>query len=81
MALSSRLVQRLVTDKDYAIGMINSISKETNLDPCGEHATKDLRALGLYDMLRVHTRRFLFDNFHVFILTSIILFYFRCCCG
>nr|POE98663.1 hypothetical protein CFP56_67953 [Quercus suber]POF05624.1 hypothetical protein CFP56_28867 [Quercus suber] len=32
--------------------MVISISKETDLDPCGEPATEDLGALGLYDLLR-----------------------------
>ena len=67
-------IQRLVTHKDYAIEMVNSIIKETNLDPSGEQATKDLESSGLYDLSRVRTRCFQFDNF-VFILTSVIFIY------
>ena len=58
-------IQRLVTHKDYAIEMDNSIIKETNLDLSGEQATEDLEASGLYDLSRVHTRCFQFDNFRV----------------
>ena len=47
------LVQRLVTHKDYTIEMVNSIIKETNLDPCGEHSLEDLGASSLYNLLRV----------------------------
>lgn len=35
-------VQRLVSHKEYAVKMVNSIIKETDLDKCGEYATKDL---------------------------------------
>ena len=46
-------VQRLVMHKDYAIEMINSINKETDLDPYGEHFLEDLGASDLYDLSRV----------------------------
>ena len=49
-------VQRLVTHKDYAFEMVNSIIKETDLDPCGEHFSEDLGASGLYDLSRVCLR-------------------------
>ena len=74
-------IQRLVTYKDYAIEMVNLIIKETDLNPCGEHATEDLGASGLYDLSRVRTRRFQFDNSYVFIFTSVVIFYFRRWCG
>nr|POE62467.1 hypothetical protein CFP56_26398 [Quercus suber] len=45
-------IQRLVTHKDYAIKMVTSIIKETDLDPCGEHSSEDLRYSGLYDLSR-----------------------------
>ena len=51
-------VQRLVTHKDYAIKMVNSIIKEMDLGPGGEHANKDLGASGLYDLSRVRTCHF-----------------------
>ena len=35
-------IQRLVTHKDYAVEMVITIIKETNLDPCGGH----IRGLG-----------------------------------
>lgn len=40
-------IQRLVTHKDYAIEMVNSIIKETDLDPFGEHSLEDLGASSL----------------------------------
>ena len=46
-------IQRLVTHKDYAIEMVNSIIKETDLDPSGEHSLEDLGASSLYNLLRV----------------------------
>ena len=36
----SNPVQRLVTHKDYAVEMTNSIIKETDLDPCGKHSQR-----------------------------------------
>ena len=39
--------------KDYAIKMVNSINKETDLDPYGEHFLEDLGASDLYDLSRV----------------------------
>ncbi|KAK9988192.1 hypothetical protein SO802_028431 [Lithocarpus litseifolius] len=46
-------VQRLVTHKDYAAEMVTSIIKETDLNPCGEHSSKDLGAFGLYNLSRL----------------------------
>ena len=39
--------------KDYAIEMVNSINKETDLDPYDEHFLEDLGAFDLYDLSRV----------------------------
>ncbi|KAL0004549.1 hypothetical protein SO802_012110 [Lithocarpus litseifolius] len=49
-------VQRLVTHKDYAVEIVNSIIKETNLDPYGQHSSKDLGASGLYYLSRALVR-------------------------
>ena len=46
-------IQRLVTHKDYAIEMVNSIIKEMDLDPSSEHSLEDLGASSLYDLSRV----------------------------
>ena len=59
--VNASLVQRLVTHKDYAVEMVNSIIKVTDMDPCGEHASKDLGASGPYDLSRVRTHHFYFD--------------------
>lgn len=50
-------VRELVTHKDYAIKMVNSIIKETDLDPCGELSSEDLGAFDLFDLSRVCFRR------------------------
>lgn len=47
----------LITYKDYAIEMITSIIKETDLDPCGELSLEDLGASDLFDLSRVCSRR------------------------
>ena len=51
-------VQSLVTHKDYAIEMVNSIIKEMDMDVCGEHTLEDLGASSLYDLLRVRIHLF-----------------------
>ena len=51
-------VPKLVTHKDYAVEMVTSIIKETNLDSCGGHISEDLGAFGLYDLSRVCSRHF-----------------------
>lgn len=59
-------VHRLVTHKDYAVEMFNSIIKETNLDPCGEHSSEDLGASCLFNLSRVffHCRLYLVYFLH-----------------
>jgi len=48
-------VRRILTHKDYAVEMVNSIIKETNLDPCADQTTEDLGAFGLFDLSRVRS--------------------------
>lgn len=43
----------LLTHKGYAIEVLGSIIKETDLDPCSEQETEDLGASGLFDLSRV----------------------------
>ena len=43
----------LLTHKGYTVEMVESIIKQTNMDPCAEQETKDLGALGLFDLFRV----------------------------
>ena len=45
--------RRLLTHKGYAVKMVESIIKETNLDPYTEQETEDLEASGLFDLSRV----------------------------
>ena len=46
-------VSCLLTHKEHAIEMVESIIKETDLDPCAEQTTEDLGASGLFDLSRV----------------------------
>lgn len=46
-------VRRLITHKDYAIKMVNSLIKEMNLDPYGELSSEDFAVYGLFDWFRV----------------------------
>ena len=46
-------VHRLLTHKEHAIEMVESIIKETNLDPCAEQTIEDLGASSLFDLSRV----------------------------
>ena len=53
-------VQRLVNYKVYVIEMVNSIINDTNLDECGEHATKDLGVSNRFNLAKVNYVRFTF---------------------
>lgn len=44
---------RLLTHKDYAVEVMESIIKDKDVDPCAEQATEELGALGLFDLARV----------------------------
>ena len=48
-------IRKILTHKDYAVEMVNSIIKETNLDPCADQTTEDLGASGLFDLSRVRS--------------------------
>ena len=47
--------QRLLTHKDHALEMMESIIKDKDVDPCAEQATIDLGALGLFYLTRVRS--------------------------
>ena len=51
--LATQGVRRLLMHKEHAVEMVESIIKETDLDPCAEQLTEDLRVLGLFDLARV----------------------------
>ena len=40
--------------KEHAVEMDELIIKDTDLDPCAEQTTEELRASGLFDLSRVH---------------------------
>nr|POE46205.1 hypothetical protein CFP56_60594 [Quercus suber] len=46
-------VHRLLTHKEHAVEIVDSIIKEIDLDPCADQATEDLGASGLFDLSRV----------------------------
>ena len=55
--------------KEHAVEMIESIIKETDLDPCTVKTTEDLEVLGLFNLSRV-----LFFKYFFILLCSILLF-------
>ena len=56
-------ILHLLTHKEYAVEMVESIIKETNLDPCVEQTIEDLGASGLFDLSRVRFSLTLFYSF------------------
>ena len=46
-------VRRLLTHKEHAVEMVESIIKETDLDPCAKQTTEDLGESGLFDLSMV----------------------------
>ena len=44
---------RLLTHKDYALEMVESIIRDKDVDPCVEQGTDELGASGLFDLARV----------------------------
>ena len=57
MTLAGSVMQgticRLLTHKEHAVEMVESIIKETDFDLCVEQLTEDLGASGLFDLARV----------------------------
>ena len=51
--ITQGIVRHLLTHKEYVVEMVESIIKETDLDPCAEQMTKDLGTSGLFDLSRV----------------------------
>ena len=51
--ITQELDRRLLTHKDYAVEMMESIINDKDVDPCVEEATEELGALGLFDIGRV----------------------------
>ena len=51
--VASGLVQRLVSHKKYAIEMVHSIIKDTNMNECGKHGIRDLEESSLFNLVRV----------------------------
>ena len=47
--------RHLLTHKDYALEMMESIIRDKDVDPCAEQAMMELGALGLFDLTRVHS--------------------------
>lgn len=49
------VIHRLITYKDYAVKMVDSIIKETDLDLCAKQTLEDLEVSGLYNLSKVHS--------------------------
>ena len=49
------VVRKIFTHKDYAIKIVDSIIKETGLDPCANQTTEDLGVSGLFDLSRIRS--------------------------
>ena len=47
--------RHLLTHKDYALEMMESIIRDKDMDPCAEQATEELEASGLFDLARVRS--------------------------
>ena len=60
--------RHLFTHKDYAVGMIESIIKDKDVDPCAEQMTEELGASGLFELAQVHL--FLFSFFFIYSLLN-----------
>ena len=58
-------VRRLLTHKEHTVEVIESIIKDTDMDPCAEQTTEELGASGLFDLSRV-------CPFFIFIFFSLI---------
>ena len=50
-------VRCLLTHKEHAVEMVESIIRETNVDPCAEQEMEDLGASGLFNLSRVCSLR------------------------
>ena len=48
-------IRKILTHKDYVVEMVDSIIKETDLDPCTDQTTEDLGASGLFNLSRVRS--------------------------
>ena len=60
---------RLLTHKDYAIGVVESMIREKDVDPCAEQGTEELGASCLFDLARVHFCPHFFF-IHLFLLSN-----------
>ena len=56
-------VRHLLTHKEYAVEVIKSIIKDTDLDPCAEQTIEELGVSGLFDLSRVCLFIFIFYFF------------------
>ena len=56
-------VPRLLTHKAHVVEVIESIIKDTKMEPCAKQSTKELRTSGLFDLAQVR-------HFHFFFFTA-----------
>lgn len=66
-------IHHFLMQKEYAFEMVDSIIKETNLDPCADQTTEDLGVLGLFDMSRVCLPYVLICYLSILLLTGVLI--------
>ena len=69
-------VCHLLTHKEHAIEMVESIIKEMDLNPCAEQMTEDLGASGLFDLFRVCFFPQNLSHFLFALLLTVFFFFF-----
>ena len=68
--ITQELDRRLLTHKDYAVEMVESIIKDKDVDPCVEEMTEELGASGLFDLARVRFFLSFFPSFFSYLLLN-----------
>lgn len=58
--IAQGVIRCLLTHKEHAVEVVESIIKEMDLDPCAEQTIEDLGSLGLFSLSRVC---FLFSDY------------------
>ena len=68
--ITQELDRRLLTHKDYAVEMVESIIKDKDVDPCAEEMTEELGASSFFDLARVRFFLSFFPSFFSYLLLN-----------
>ena len=68
--ITQELDRRLLTHKDYAVEMVESIIKDKDVDLCAEEMTEELGASGLFDLAQVRFFLSFFPSFFSYLLLN-----------